>query len=372
LQSDPIIPSVKDRRAVVVGLRTTQPSWLVEEHLDELEELARSAGAEVLDRYVQRRAHPDPATFIGAGKAEEISNAAVDLGAELMVVDEELSPAQIRNLEKVTKIAVLDRAALILEIFRQRARTNEAKKQVELAQLQYLLPRLTRRWSHLSRQGGRQGIRGGEGESQLEADRRILRRRIAQLQREIKTIARTREVQRQGRRAVPQVALAGYTNVGKSTLFNRLTKAGALAQDRLFATLDAKLRRGSVGAGTQVVFSDTVGFIRKLPHHLVASFRSTLEEVVEADLVLHVIDRSNPRFEEQIEVAEGVLQELGVDPTRILRVMNKIDRIPGVDPRAGRDEVWLSAETGAGLDGLKDVIRQRLGLAVPEWELVEG
>lgn len=371
MTSDPIIPSVVGRRAILVGLRTTQPAWLVEEHLDELEELARSAGAEVASRSVQRRAHPDPATFIGAGKAEEIGAEAKATGADLMVVDDELSPAQIRNLEKVAELPVLDRAALILEIFRQRARTNESKKQVELAQLQYLLPRLTRRWTHLSRQGGSRGVRGGEGESQLEADRRVLRRRIRQLEREIVTIARTREVQRRGRREIPQVALAGYTNVGKSTLFNRLTKAGAVAQDMLFATLDAKLRRGSVG-GHEVVFSDTVGFIRKLPHHLVASFRSTLEEVVEADLVLHVIDRANPRFEEQLEVAEEVLAELGVERERILRVMNKIDRIDGAEPRADRDEVWLSASTGAGLEGLKLVIRERLGLAVPAWEAQLG
>lgn len=349
------------RRAFLVALALPgQSSWEVDDHLDELAELARSAGVAVVGRAVQARRAPHPKTFIGSGKAEEIGRAAGQLDADLLVFDDDLSSSQVQALEGLLDAQVLDRSGLILELFSQRARSREARTQVELARLQYLLPRLTRRWSHLSRQAGGIGVRGGEGETQLEADRRMLRRQIARLERDLEKIERMRDVQRRGRQGVPVVALAGYTNAGKSTLFNALTQDGTLAEDRLFATLDARLQRGVLEAGgPAVVFADTVGFIRKLPHHLVASFRSTLGEVVAADLVLHVIDRSHPVWQEQREIGEEVLRELGVEPANVLTVFNKSDRIVG--PIAlGADELLLSATGGQGLPALRAAIRSRL------------
>ena len=236
----------------------------------------------------------------------------------------------------------MDRSALILDIFDQRARSREARTQVELARLKYMLPRLTRQWSHLSRQGGGKGTRGGEGEKQLEQDRRVLRARVRRLEEDLEKIERTRGVQRHGRTGAPTVALTGYTNAGKSTLFNRLTAAGTLAEDRLFATLDAKLRKGSIDGARTAVFADTVGFIRKLPHHLVSSFRSTLGEITSADLVLHVIDRSHPHWQEQADVAEKVMDELGVERDRVINVYNKSDRL-GRGAARGRGDRGLGA-----------------------------
>ena len=355
------------RRAYVVGLALPgEAAWAVDEHLDELAALADTAGAEVVGRAVQARKSPDPKLLVGAGKAEAIAAEIAAFGADLAVFDDDLSGSQAKNLREVLKVEVLDRSGLILRIFEQRARSREARTQVELARSRYELPRLTRQWGHLSRQAGGIGVRGGEGETQLEADRRMLRRRIAQLERELEKIERMRRVQRQGRRGVPVVALAGYTNAGKSTLFNRLTRDAALAEDRLFATLDPRLRRGVLGAqGPAVVFADTVGFIRKLPHHLVASFRSTLAEVVEADLVLHVVDRSHPRWEDQREVADTVMAELGVDPQRVLTVFNKVDRLDG--EAASLPGLAISAASGQGIDALRRAIAARLagGAAAP-------
>ncbi len=363
MQPTPRELSPDQRRAFLVGLVLPgQPGWLVEEHLDELTDLVRSAGLEVAGRALQQRKAPDARTFIGRGKTGEVATAAGHLDADLVVFDDDLSPSQVKNLEEELDLQVIDRSGLILEIFHQRARTREARTQVELARLRYLLPRLTRRWSHLSRQVGGIGVRGGEGEKQLEADRRMLRRRIEHLERDLEKIERTRAIQRRGRRQIAQVALAGYTNAGKSTLFNRLTHSDAHVEDRLFATLDSRLRRGGIdGTGQVAVFADTVGFIRKLPHHLVASFRSTLGEVATADLVLHVVDRSHPQWRDQLQVAEEVLEELGVERRRVVTVFNKSDLLGETIRRSG-DALWVSALTGDGVDELRADLRGRLDL----------
>ncbi|HSK76843.1 MAG TPA: GTPase HflX [Thermoanaerobaculia bacterium] len=353
---------MRPRRAFLVGLIVPgQPGHVVEEHLDELAQLADTAGAEVVGRAIQSRKAPDAATFIGSGKAEEIGAEAKELEADLLIFDDDLSGSQVKNLEEVTKLAVMDRSALILDIFDQRAHTREARTQVELARINYMLPRLTRQWSHLSRQRGGRGTRGGEGEKQLEQDRRVLRARVRRLEEDLKKIERTRGVQRRGRNGMPTVALTGYTNAGKSTLFNRLTHAGTLAENRLFATLDAKLRRGPVeDGGRSLVFADTVGFIRKLPHHLVSSFRSTLGEITAADLVLHVVDRSHPSWREQMEVAEKVMESLGVEKDRVITVFNKSDLVSPGEPRNG-GAVWVSAVTGEGISALKAELARRTG-----------
>jgi GTP-binding protein HflX len=394
LQLPDNIQRSKSRRVFLVGvILKGQPGSAaqVEEHLDELAQLADSAGSRVVGRAVQARQAPDAATFIGKGKAAEIGAAATELDADLLLFDDDLSAGQVKALEEATSLPVLDRSGLILEIFDQRAKSREARTQVELARLNYLLPRLTKRWSHLSRQAGGVGTRGGEGEKQLEQDRRGLRARIRRLEQELARIDRTRGVQRHGRRGVPVVALTGYTNAGKSTLFNRLTAADALAEDRLFATLDAKLRRGSLGPngavdgaaglagggnpdaagnsaggnggpGRSAVFADTVGFIRKLPHHLVSSFRSTLGEITAADLVLHVVDRSHPQWHEQMRVADEVLDELGVERRRVVTIFNKCDRLAAYPRQPAQDGEGLrvSALTGEGIDALRAEIASRL------------
>src|SRR5712692_1638963 len=283
-------------KVIAVGVvLPDQTRRVAEEHLDELEKLIQTAGGVVVAKVLAKRDAPDAATWIGSGKAEEIRRLAEKEKVSLIVFDDELSPAQTRNLEKIIGTKVIDRSALILDIFAGRARSREAQTQVELAQLEYMLPRLTRAWTHLERQAGGIGTRG-VGETQLELDRRIIRNRISRLKEELRKIERTRETQRKGRNEAFVVALVGYTNAGKSTLFNRLTGGDALTVDQLFATLDAKSQRAAFEAPRETVIVDTVGFIRKLPHHLVASFRSTMEEAVAADLVLHVIDSSHPQF----------------------------------------------------------------------------
>ncbi len=335
-----------------------QPRSVAEDHLDELDRLVDTAGGDVVGRFVKERVAPDPATYIGKGSVAEIGEAARAQGAELVVFDDELSPGQVRNLEKAwgDGIRVLDRPGLILDVFALHARSREARTQVELAQLQYLLPRLAGAYAHLSRLGGGIGGRGA-GEQKLELDRRKIRDRVARLRHDLRKIEVARLVRRRGRQRHHQVAIAGYTNAGKTTLFNRLTRDSAYAADRLFATLDARAARAASPRLPRVIFVDTVGFVRKLPTSLVASFRSTLSEIRDADLVLHVIDASSARAEEEERVASETFQELGVSPDRILPVWNKDDLAPGV----GRSEgLRVSAATGAGIDRLEAMIARRL------------
>jgi GTPase len=353
-----------DEPTLLVGL-VVSPTLRseVEDHLDELERLVDTAGGRVVGRIIQERQAPDPATLVGSGFVSKVATLAEDHEAQSVVFDEDLTASQIRNLEQEMpeNVKVLDRAAVILDIFAARARTREARTQVELAQLNYLLPRLTKRWSHLSRQTGGIGTRG-VGETQLEIDRRLVSKRIAQLKGKLAIIERDRRLRRDRRRDLPSVALVGYTNAGKSSLFRRLAKAQVLVEDRLFATIDPRARRASVGSDITVVMTDTVGFIRKLPHDLVAPFRSTLEEAVDADLVLHVVDVSHPSWEEHLRVGDEVLEGLGVVRERELIVLNKIDLIGGRRPLApgGRRAVSVSAVSGEGIVDLRSAIRTTL------------
>lgn len=351
-------PSSQDR-ALVVGLilpDTSRP--VAQEHLAELGKLVEAAGAVVVGQLLQERKSPDAATYIGKGKAEQLAATARESRATIIVFDDDLSPAQVRNVESLAGVAVIDRSGLILDIFARRARSRESRTQVELAQLNYLLPRLRRQWTHLSRQAGGIGTRG-VGETQLELDRRIIRERIAKLKDELAHIEQTRETQRRSRASTFAVALVGYTNAGKSTLFNRLTEGSAEAVDKLFATLDAKTQKSRFEFPSETVFIDTVGFIRKLPHHLVASFRSTMEEAVSADLVLHVIDMSHPQVDEQRDVGRAVLEELGITQDRVIDVYNKIDQPADYRLVDDHDSVTLSALTGRGVGALLDQIRSR-------------
>ena len=353
------MPTRKRERVLLVGVSSrANPRPLAEEHLDELSRLAETAGAEVVGRFVQERASPDPATYIGKGAAEKLGQRAEAERADLVIFDDELTPGQARNLEERWggTIRVLDRPGLILDVFATHARSREARTQVELAQLQYVLPRLAGRYRHLSGLGGGVGARGGAGEQKIELDRRKIRDRIAHLRRDLGKIDSAREVRRRGRQKVFQVAIAGYTNAGKTTLFNRLTRETAYVADRLFATLDSRAARGSSSRMAAVVFLDTVGFVRKLPTSLVASFRSTLAEIRDADLVLHVLDASSPRVDEERKVAEEVLAGLGVLPEMVLLVWNKIDVRGAARPREASS---VSALEGTGMAELEAAILRR-------------
>lgn len=331
----------------------------VRESMEELAELATTAGAQVLGEETQRLGKPHVATFIGKGKAAEIAEICKRKDVDTVIFDDELSPAQTRNLEKVLGCKVLDRTALILDIFARRARTREGKMQIEMAQLQHILPRLTRMWTHLSRQKGGIGMRG-DGESQLEVDRRRVQDRIARLKRDLKEVKRIRTTQRQGRQRSqwPLVSIVGYTNAGKSTLLNKLTGSDVLVEDKLFATLDPTTRRLRLPTNQNALLSDTVGFIRKLPHQLVESFKATLEEVVEADLLMHVMDVSSSNVEEQIAAVDKVLKEIGASEKPTMMVFNKIDQIPVRNGnlhwlREHKNAVAVSAKTEEGLDVLQ-------------------
>ena len=354
------MPGERTDTAILIGLAGGDtPVPLLEEHLEELERLVDTAGGRVVARLIQARKAPDPGFFIGRGKVTELSEAVDAWSAGLVVADGELSPVQIRNLQDETGARVIDRTDLILEIFARHARTREAKISVELALLEQQLPRLAGQWYGLSRQGGGIGARG-LGESRLELDRRVARTRIAKLKEDLGRIEISRGVHRKARQELPIVALAGYTNAGKSTLFTSMTSQETYAADRLFATLDSRHARLPLDAAPTSILVDTVGFIRKLPHQLVASFRSTLGELREADLVLHVVDASHPASDEQMEIAGETFEELGVDPSRILLVFNKVDRLPDGERSAPPGAFAVSAVTKAGLVDLRAEIARRL------------
>lgn len=352
-------------RAVLVRIGLGAP--VAREDLEEFVQLAESAGAVPVATLTGRRERPDPKYFVGSGKAEEIRAAAAEASADVILVDHALSPSQERNLERLTGRRVLDRNALILDIFAQRARSHEGKLEVELAQLKHIASRLVRGWTHLERQrGGGIGLRG-PGETQLETDRRLLGERVRVLTRRLEKLKQQRETGRARRVQIPipSVALVGYTNAGKSTLFRAMTGADAYVADQLFATLDPLVRRVRLPGGTPIVVADTVGFIRELPHELVAAFQSTLTEAREATLLLHVVDASDPRRDEHIEEVNRVLDEIGAGEIPQIRVYNKIDRLEAA-PRVERDaqgrigRVWISAAQHLGLEALRSAIAERL------------
>lgn len=353
-------PSLDKEKAVLVGIYGPEtPRWLAEEYLEELELLSDTAGAESVEKILQNRPHPDPTTYIGKGKLNQLKQVLGDRHADVLIFDDELSATQIRNIEKTTNVKVLDRSGLILDIFASRAKTSAAKTQVELAQLQYLLPRLTRFWTHLSRQKGGIGTKG-PGETQIETDRRLIGKRIATLKEKLDKLDRQRTTQRKGREETTRAALVGYTNAGKSTLMNTLTKTDVLAEDRLFATLDSTVRR-LILENHEVLLSDTVGFIRKLPHNLIESFKSTLDEVREADILLHVVDSSSNLVDDYIEIVRNTLEELKVENKKHILIFNKIDKLEPAKLINLKTEhpgaLFVSAYRGIGLEKLKERIK---------------
>ena len=361
---------------VAVSRKGSREVAQVPEHLDELARLVDTAGAIVVGRLTQQVTSPNPATLLGEGKVEELKALVTESGATMAIFDDELTPVQGSNLERELEVRVMDRAEVILDIFSTRARTAEAKLQVELAQLEYLLPRLTRMWTHLSRIRGGIGLRG-PGETQLETDRRMIRQKIQHHRGKLQDVARHRETIRGGRQKLVHAALVGYTNAGKSSVLRSLTgDSDIFVEDRLFATLDTLTREVDVGDGVRARVTDTVGFIRKLPHHLVASFRATLEEAREADVLLHVIDASHPEWEEQARVVEEVLGELELTDRPVLLVFNKIDLLPDPTSFAARirqlyPEAVFTTTTGTdGVDSVKAALRERARAGRPTIRVV--
>ncbi|MBT8379505.1 MAG: GTPase HflX [Ignavibacteria bacterium] len=364
-------------RAMLVALQTKKQSReLVEEHLSELEELSNTAGAESIFKIVQSKSSIDPAFYIGKGKAEELAMLIELNDINLVIFDDDLTPVQVRNLEKLFNRKIVDRSGLILDIFASRAKTREAKTQVELAQLEYMLPRLTRAWTHLSKQYGGIGTKG-PGETQIETDRRLIRTRISHLKKKLKGIETERETQSKGRKDFVRISIAGYTNAGKSTLFNLLTNADVFAEDKLFATLDSTTRTINFNSKEKILISDTVGFIRKLPPNLVASFKSTLNEVRYADLILHVIDLSHQYYEDHLKVVEETLKEFGSEHKREIKVFNKVDLIEDKSKmeyvrNTYADSVVISAQKGINIISLMKMIENILGESVVEDEIELG
>jgi GTPase len=357
-------------RAILVSLAIGRGPH-AEDRAEEAARLVATAGAQVVEVVRGKRERPDARTYAGSGKVDEIRLALHEHRADTVVFDEDLSAAQIRNLERSLaegggEVRVFDRTDVILEIFAQRARSHEGKLQVELARLEHLSTRLVRGWTHLERQRGSLGKTGGPGEKQIELDRRMIGERVKKLRERLKKSQKVRHTQRAGRMrsGVLRVALVGYTNAGKSTLFNRLARSDAYVADQLFATLDTTTRRVYLGEGASIALSDTVGFIRDLPHTLVESFKATLEEAVDADLLLHVVDAANPQYHEQIEAVNAVLAEIGAENVPQWLVYNQIDRVPGLEPEAVRDaygkmlNIKVSAFTGAGIDGLREALAE--------------
>ena len=363
-------------RAFLVGVKLKgELQSDAESSLEELRRLAETAGMEVLADIIQPRETPDPAYFIGRGKLEELEAIVSELKVEAVIFDNDLTPAQTRNLEKALDIVVVDRTSLILQIFAQRAQTKAAKLQVDLAQLQYALPRLTRLWTHLSRLGTGGGTAGGSagraggvvrgpGETQLQIDRRLIRTQISRVKKALQKVEKHRRVQRKQRQEMINVSLVGYTNAGKSTLFNALTSEKQLAEDKLFATLDPTTRTLDLPDNQHVLLSDTVGFLKKLPHHLVDAFKATLEEVAEADLLLHIVDVAHPEAESQIDAVDEVLKELGALERPTLMLFNKIDLLEEeghiqLFQSKYPDSLAISAQNGAGLEALKELLAER-------------
>jgi GTP-binding protein HflX len=375
-----LIQTARRERALLVGVaggrNPLRNRALVEDALSELSFLADSAGARVIHRMIQERPSIDPAYFVGRGKAQEIAWLVQKQGIDIVIFDDDLSAVQIRNLEKLITCKILDRSGLILDIFAARAHTNEAKTQVELAQLQYALSRLTRQWTHLSKQFGGIGTKG-PGETQIETDRRVIRRKISRLKGKLRTIGKEREIQRKGREQFPRIALVGYTNAGKSTIMNWMSGAGVLAEDLLFATLDSTVRLVELTPARRILLSDTVGFIRDLPHHLVASFKSSLDEVREADVLLHVIDVSHPLYQQQIAIVNETLEDIGAGGKPTIMVFNKVDQLGNRNQVSGiasqyDHAVFVSATRSINMSALTAAIASLLEGSMVEETMTFG
>ncbi|MBX7241652.1 MAG: GTPase HflX [Bacteroidia bacterium] len=383
-----ILVQNKEVKAYLIGIANQKTTYVkAKEYLDELAFLAETANVKSVGNFIQNLDRPHRATYVGTGKLQEISDKAKENEIEFLIFDDELSPMQLKNIEKETGLKVLDRSSLILYIFSLHAQSAQAKLQVELAQNQYMLPRLTRLWTHLERQRGGTGTRGGAGEKEIETDRRILRDRISLLKKELEKIGKQNDERNKNRGAQVRVALVGYTNVGKSTIMNQLTKSDVLVENKLFATLDTTVRK-VVLEHTPFLLSDTVGFIRKLPHHLVECFKSTLSEAKDSDILLHVVDVSHPQFEDHIRVVSETLRSVGIENKKIIMVFNKSDLLPQ-DQRDVLEKTWFAHEHGTtvfisatqrwNIDELRNILLENVRATFktkyptiqPEWELYQ-